>query len=90
MSVSRHLLNLLTFDSSIFAKEAVKTTLLKSQGAMNFLFVRIYKTANVEYLEKTVKDNYKSFNKYLRNTESALVLNTHYYYYLMKREKFKQ
>jgi hypothetical protein len=63
MSASRHLVNLFAYESPLLAREAVKTSLIKSQGAMNFLFVRIYKSANVEYLENKVKENFKVFKK---------------------------
>lgn len=90
MSATRHLLNVLTMDSSVFCKEALKTSLMKSQGAMNFLFIRIAKSANMEYLEMQVKENYKSFRNRISHCEQALVASTHFLVYLAKREKFKR
>jgi len=88
MSMSRHLINLLAFDS-FFAREAMKTTFMKSQGAMNFLFVRIYKSANLEYLEKSEKDNFNRFYKVVKFHVSAMKLNSHFYIYKIQKEEFR-
>lgn len=90
MSASRHLVNLFAYESPLLAREAVKTSLIKSQGAMNFLFVRIYKSANVEYLENKVKENFKVFKKWIKNCESALTSSSQYYLYLLKKEEFRK
>lgn len=90
MSVSRHLINLLTFDSPIFFKEAARTSLVKSNGAMNFLFIRIYKSANIDYLDSKQEDHYKLHSKIMMNNYLSFRSSASYILYILKKEKFTQ
>ena len=90
MSYSRFIIEVFAFDASLFAREAVRTSLMRSQAAMNFLFVRIYKTANIEYLEKKVKKTLSKCFDHMRNGESDIKRTSQYYLYLIQRERFKQ
>ena len=83
------MLNIITFDSPVFARKAAKTSLIKSQGAMNFLFVRIYKSANVEYLEMQNKETAKKFHKAMKIHESAITQNALYVLYSLRKERFR-
>jgi hypothetical protein len=89
MSVTRHFTNILLFDSML-TKEAFKTTLIKSQGAMNFIFVRIYRTANLEYLENTKKERIKKFYRSMRFREEDIRKSSLFLLYKLKKEQFKK
>ena len=86
---TRHLTQLITFDLSVFGREAFKNSLLKGQGAINFVFVRIYKSANIEYLKKKSDDGMKNFGKIAKSFENAYTQNSSYILYLSDRENFK-
>mmetsp|Transcript_25309 Transcript_25309/g.28066 ORF Transcript_25309/g.28066 Transcript_25309/m.28066 type:complete len:136 (-) Transcript_25309:397-804(-) len=90
MSVTRHLTHLFSFDTSIFAKEALRSTFMRSQGAMNFLFIRIYKSANIEHLEKNHKENWIKINKIAKNFENSYKQSGLYLLHLMKKEIFRK
>lgn len=89
MSVTRHFTNMLLFDSFV-TKEAFKTTLIKSQGAMNFVFVRIYRTANLEYLENTKKESIKKFYKSMLFRVEDIRKSSLFLLYKLKKEQFRK
>ena len=90
MNICRPIFDIFAIDAPLFAREAIRTSLMKSQGAMNFLFVRIYKSANVEYLEHKIKKTLNRCFDHFRFEESNFKRTAQYYLYLIKREKFKQ
>ena len=87
MSATRHLTQLISIDFTLFAREALKTSIIKSQGAMNFLFIRIYKSANVEHLST---ENHKKWRKIIKNFENSYTQNISFIAYNLKKEMFKK
>lgn len=84
----RHAVDLFSIGSSIFSRGAIRNSILRSQGAMNFLFVRIYKSANLDYLDDHHLEESKMSKILARNLENSFVSNTLFLFYLHKKELF--
>ncbi|CAI2373000.1 unnamed protein product [Moneuplotes crassus] len=84
----RHAADLFTIGSSLFSRGGLKTSVLRSQGCMNFLFVRIYKTANLDYLENKHLDDNRNFGLFSKTIEYSFAKNTLFILYMIKKEAF--
>ena len=88
MSVSRYLVNIFIADTSVVAKGAVRSSIFRSQGVYNFVFIRRYKSAYVEFIEASM--GHKKSRKITTKADPNHGLCSHFYVYLMTKELFKK